>query len=448
MNMTEYFKIFLKENKILLSILAISFLLSISYSFYYQIQPAVDARAYDNIAFNIAGGFGYKEVATADVAHDFSIARVGPLYEYFLAGIYAVFGHSYPAVWIFQAILHAATALLIYLAGLKIFFRSDRRRNASLIAAAIFGFYPDLIEISAMLMTETLYLFLLSLMLYVFFSLFHKKSIINVFGLGLFSGLAVLARPPVLFCLPVVIFYLYKEKMFKEILLFLIIISAVFIPWTARNYLAYGEIMPFGVAGQYNFWIGNHVGSIGEQEASEDSFVYISNHPIKELGGESMRQFKSFVFNYPAEFLKITLLRINKYFSIIRPMGFWFYSSGLEQAIFVASSAMYSIFLFIIGLAGAAKLFKEKNIPGLYLLAFAMITPLILFITVVESRYRFQIYPLLALFAGYFISNFDFSNHGMKKILSGSAAILILNAGVDLSMNSAKLIERISAWIG
>ncbi|MDO8493082.1 MAG: glycosyltransferase family 39 protein [bacterium] len=435
--MSEFFN----KNRTLLWILLTSFLMSFTYSLYYQIDPAVDARAYDNIARNIINGNGYRESVELSLDRDFSIARVGPLYEYFLAGVYAIFGHNYYIVWFLQALLHALTALLVYLIALKVFADSDKREKIALWSAVIVGLHPDLIEISAMLMTETLYLFLFSLLLYIFF------ADTSVALLGLVSGFAVMARPPVLFCLPVIFFYLYRKKTFKEILLFSVILAAVFIPWTARNYIVYGEVIPLGVAGQLNFWIGNHVGGNGEQEMSQEIVDFAETHSIKELGNESVKQFKNFILNYPAEFIKLTILRINKYFSIIRPMGFWFYTSGWRQMLFVASSVLASIILFIAGMAGAIKMLKERKEKYNYLIAFAVLTPLILFITVVETRYRFQIYPILALFAGYFIATFSSTDQQLKKILFVSIFLVLLNGGIDLFMNSGLLLARISSWL-
>jgi len=321
---------FLKINKILILILAGSFLISVGYSFHFKIKPVVDARAYDKIAQNIVNGNGYKEDSSIDMEHDYAIARVGPLYEYFLAGIYKTFGHSYGAVWFFQALLHASSAWLLYLTALLVFSTNGKKRGVALWAAGIFGFYPDLIEISAMLMTETLYLFFVCSLLYLFFRFFFQQSSwILISLLGLVSGLAVLARPPVLFLLPVVYFLFFRKKLFWQMAIFSIVLFIVFIPWTARNYQIYGEIMPFGAAGQFNFWIGNYHGGSGEQEPTLEQQQFLQSHKAVEINPESIRQFKNFVLSYPAEFLKLTFLRINKYFSVIRPMGFWFYQHGL-----------------------------------------------------------------------------------------------------------------------
>ncbi len=433
---------FWRENKALILILIGSFLICLAYSFYFQIKPAVDARAYDVIAKNIVSGVGFREEPQKDILYDYAIARVGPLYQYFLAGIYKIFGHHYGVVWVFQALLHVLSAWLVYLTARLIFNGSENSKKIALIAAAFFGFYPDLIEISAMLLTETLYLFLFCLMLYVFFRFFGRDSNFSVVILGLVSGLATLARPPVLFLLPVILFYFFRRKDFLKMGLFVLMLVLVFTPWTARNYSAYDEIMPFGAAGQFNFWIGNYHGGNGEQEPQPVHYDYVKNHSILELQRESINQFKLFVFERPAEFLKITVLRVSKYCSLARPMGFWFYQHGLGLAIFVLSSALASVFLFVFGLAGLIKSLKLDNIKLRYLAVFAVITPLILFITVVETRYRFQIYPLLIIFAGYFFV--QTKNFWRDKIFWGVAIILFLNSAIDFLSNLARVSGRLN----
>lgn len=438
----------IKNNKILFLILLGSFAASLFYSFHFKIQPLVDARAYDTIATNIISGNGYREDLSVDIRHDAAVIRVGPLYEYFLAGIYKIFGHHYEAVWTAQALLHALTAWLIYLTTLLIFANKEKKEKMALWAAGIFGFYPDLIEISAMLLTETLYLFLICLMLYVFFRYFNHPSNGLALALGMFSGLAVLARPPVLFLLPVAIFYFLKKKKVLALILFLIILLAVFTPWTIRNYQVYGKIMPFGAAGNLNFWIGNYHGGNGEQESIREQMEFISSHEMGEINGESMRQFAKFLHNYPGEFIKLTLLRINKYFSVIRPMGFWFYQTGWGQFLFILSSALASVFLFIFGISGFFKALKSKNEALHYLLAFTVFTPLIIFVTVVETRYRFQIYPLLAILAGYCATLLnDRQKWWADKILQYSILIIFTNGMIDLLSNIDKFKERLGLFL-
>lgn len=425
----------LKNNKLIILIVSLSFVASLGYSFYFKIKPLVDARAYDTIAQNIASGEGYRENLEVSIENDPALLRVGPVYEYFLAVIYKAFGHHYEFVWVAQAILHALSAFLLYLSVLLIFKWNEQKKKIALWAAGLFAFYPDLIEISAMLMTETLYLFFVCLLAYVFFRYIDSPSKSMLVFLGVVSGLSVLARPPVLFILPVVVFYFLKNKRWKEILVYIFILCAVFTPWTARNYKIYGRAMPFGVAGSVNFWIGNHEGANGEQESSAKIDNFIRTHGVVEMERESLSQFKNYVFDNTGDFARLTVLRMNKYFSILRPMGFWFYSSGWRQALFVLSSAAFSFLVLILGLGGIIRSvrFKEKSLY--YILALTIATPLILFITVVETRYRFQIYPFLAIFSAYFINSLKEDKKIWFGILSLALVIIVLNSLIDGFVN-------------
>ena len=439
-------KRFLKENKILLIILIISFGACLCYSLYFKIKPVVDARAYDVIASNMVNGNGYRENLNVDLAHD--LGRIGPLYEYFLAGIYKIFGHNYVWVWFFQALLHAVSAWLIYKTSQILFSDSEKRKKIGLLAAGVFGFYPDLIEISAMLMTETLYLFLICLALYVFFLYFVKLKGYLVVLLGITAGLTVLARPPFLFLLPIMLFYPISKRKFFHAGLFLFTLVLIFLPWTIRNYQAYNAIMPFGAVGNLNFWIGNYHGASGKQIQSPEIVKYIETHQVKDISSESMRQFKNFLQEYPLEFVKLTALRINKYFSLIRPMGFWFYQQGLGQLMFICSSALALVVLFIFGFAGLIKSIKLKKEALYYLMAFTVMTPLVIFITVVETRYRFQIYPLFAIFAGFFLADLSGRQKWWtNKILWLTTIFLVLNSLVDFFLSIEKFREKLSLFL-
>jgi len=435
----------LKLNKVLVLVLLGVLAAGLFYSFHFQIRPVVDARAYDVIATNLASGHGYREDLDKSLAQDFAIVRVGPLYEYFLAGLYKVFGHYYQIVWVAQALLHAASAWLIYLVSLLIFSAQANRKKIALWAAIFFGFYPDLIEISAMLLTETLYLFLMCLALYVFFLYFRKQTVWLTVISGVVFGLAALARPPVLLFIPIVLFYLYKKRLRQKAVLFLFVLLAVFLPWTARNYQLYHKFMPFGAAGAFNFWIGNYHGGSGEQEATAAQYDFLASHPVSDINNESLRQFKNFLVSYPAEFVKLTLLRADKYFSVLRPSGFWFYQTGLGQFLFVACSALASMILFVLGAGGFIKAFRSKNEPLLYLLAFTVATPLVIIVSVVETRYRFQVYPFLAVLGGFFIVWLK-SRAGWwkEKVLWLAILLVFSNAFIDFTLSLVKIRERLN----
>jgi len=432
----------IKYNKIITLVVILSVFICIFYSFYFHIRPAVDAAAYDKIAINLISGNGYREDVSLSFVSDGAIVRAGPLYNFFLAGIYLVCGHQYGAVWILQALLHGLTALFLYLICKKIF--EDKGEIIGTIAAALFAFHPDLIEISAMLMTETLYLFLTVLTILLFVYLYKNPTCPTAVFLGAFFSLAYLTRQTVIFFIPIFLYFFYRQKLLKYFLIFVFASIIILIPWTVRNYVVYQKFIPATVNGGYNLWIGNRLGSDGEQSMPKDVSDYIVNNGAIEGSEKGKSEFYKFVWNHPSEFVKLCFLRAMKYFSLIRPMGFWFYQQGLGQFIFILSSAAYSAILFVLGLAGVLLSLKGKNKFLYYLLAFTICAPIPMILTVVETRYRFQVYPFLAIFAGFYIIKFLQKGFFYQKAAFVSLAILILNSLIDTLSSFERIKERLS----
>ena len=428
-------------------IVLLSFLFSLGYSFIYKIVPVVDAQAYDKIAVNLLAGNGFKEEATKSYEFDYAIVRAGPAYEFFLAGIYAVFGHHYEIVWILQALLHTVSAYLIFLSCREIF--KEKGDVIGLIAAALFGLHPDLIEISAMLMTETLYLFLMALVIWLFIKLYQKpeRTCYSVF-LSFATGLAILSRPPIILFVPIIFVFYILNKKYKQCALFSLVFILTLLPWVIRNYLIYHQFILTTLIGEYNLWIGNTLLANGGQISGGHNPLtsYVDVHGFFSLKQKASQEFFLFITNYPLVFIKLCFLRIIRYFSLIRPMGFWFYQTGLSQLVFVASSAISITILFISGFSGMILSWLDKNKLVNYLIVFALTSPLVLIPTVVQSRYRFQIYPFLAIFGGYFlVACWYKKQHSWKSVVLVTIGLLILSL-FDSYLFWPLINERISSF--
>ncbi|MEK7623420.1 MAG: glycosyltransferase family 39 protein, partial [Patescibacteria group bacterium] len=370
------------NKKSLAFILTISLIVTLAYAFVYRVHPLVDARAYDQIAMNLVSGNGYREDADKPILYDMSIVRAGPGYEFFLAGLYAVFGHNYEAVWIAQALLHVLSAYLIYCIYERIFCKHATPPQSSsldklgtgstgggdfgaLIAAALFAFWPDLIEISAMLMTETLYLLFVILTVYIFVFSFEKPQnrwLAMLFGLV--TGLAILTRPTVLLFVPIIAFMYFRAKQYHSLMAYSLLLTAVLIPWTARNYGIYGDIIPTTLLAEFNLWLGNTLVSNGGQISGgyNPLDAYIQLNGATNLKEHAQLMFRFFVLEHPLLFLKLCAIRFIRFFSLIRPMGFWFYQSGIKQALFVGSSLIWIAGVFVAGFTGMALQLKPKHL--------------------------------------------------------------------------------------
>lgn len=423
-------------------------MVSLAYSFYFQVKPLVDARAYDNIAWNIAQGNGYRENLNGLLSNDQSIIRVGPGYEFFLAGIFYLFGHRLSIVWLAQAILMAFSFWLMYLTGQEVF-KGRSNYHLGIVAAILIGFSPDLITLQSMLMTELLGVFLLILSVYLFFKYYNDvaKSFWKTFLLGLFLGAAGLVRTPALFLFVPMAGYFIWIKEYKKLIIFVISVAVLFIPWTVRNYEVFGKFIPTNAAGGYNLLTGNHLGASGEQgdNLSVSFEDYVNKFGYVGANDKATSQALHFIKSYPIEFAKITLKRVSIYFSFARPTGFWFHLHGLSKALTLILSSAYSIILFILGFWGilqTTKLEQEDKIRGYFLLGLLVMMPISIIGIVVETRYRFLSYPFFALFAGLAVEDILKRRILLKPALL-VAGLLLMNTAFDVFRNLDRIFGKI-----
>jgi len=473
--------------KLLWGIVFASFLLSLTHSFYFQIEPSVDAGAYDRIAVNILNGHGYRQNFDLPFEKDNSIGRVGPGYEFFLVGVYFIFGHHYEVVWFLQAIFHALSVLLVFLIMRKVGPSAEgptlNVRAAALIAAVIFGFYPDLIIGSSMLLAETLAIFLMLLSIFIFFRILDKSGIKLAALLGFVFAASVLVRTPLLLIFLPFIYFFYKKKLFISLAIFTAVILAVMTPWTIRNFKVYGAFIPTSLTFGDDLLSGNHPGSSGELDDSRIQFTAKYNDYDMVTGDRlAAKEAIIFILFNPLEFIKITFFRISMYFSFARPTGWWPYLFGSPwQAVVLSLSSLWSVIIFTFGFYGIVeaiwsskkgmpstgsgnKLFperseaKSKDLPytffttnKMWLLAFLAAVVLPVVFIVVETRYRYPSYAFFAIFAGVgimeaikFIKNGQYKN---LKILFLVFIILFGNTIFDVVRNFDRIFEKISGLI-
>lgn len=113
-----------------------------------------DARDYDRIAWNLVRGYGFSEYPPKPSSFR------APLYPLFLAVVYFFFGHSLLVAQMVQAVLGALACAVTVKISDKLF-----RRNAAVLAGVGTAFHPLLIYFGAWIITDTLFIFLLSVVI-------------------------------------------------------------------------------------------------------------------------------------------------------------------------------------------------------------------------------------------------------------------------------------------
>ena len=207
----------LKHSTLLLLILLAAVLVRLPVAIFMGDQVTVlpgihDQVSYDALAHSLLDGRGYS---FEENTYPFTKANVPTahwsfLYPLYLAGMYALTGDHPLAARLVQALAGGALmCFLIYRIG-----RLVVNEETGLVAAAISAFYGYFVYYSAALMTETFFIALILLSLYLSLELKEKPRLALWGWLGLSLGLSTLLRQSVLlfYSIPICLVDLESEK--------------------------------------------------------------------------------------------------------------------------------------------------------------------------------------------------------------------------------------------
>jgi 4-amino-4-deoxy-L-arabinose transferase-like glycosyltransferase len=235
----------------------------------YGSTPLLDAQSYDEWAQAISHGQLLRDRAF----------YASPLYPYILGGLYAIFGHSFWAASLLNAILGASTALIISLIACECF-----GLEAALVAGLLTAGDRTFIFYTAPVAKETLVLFLTSV-----FLLFATKSLrtnrsFDVMHSGISLGLCALARGNILLLAPLFLILgilSWRGKFIKNSVLFISFTFLCIAPATIHNYIVSQDFIPLNYDDGFNFYVGNSPTANGTNGYPPE----ISTEPLQEEYG-------------------------------------------------------------------------------------------------------------------------------------------------------------------
>jgi len=348
-----------------------------------------DSLQWNQMALNIIAGKGVI-IDTAPTAYRM------PLYSFFLAGIYKVFGAgNLFAVRVIQAVISALTCFFVYLITIAVFAEDEHAHRVGRIAAIISAFYPFFVYYSGAVLTETLYIFLLCLFMWLLITRKYAWASL-VFG-GVIMCRAEIAG--FLIFILVGLFVLMKARdALGTFVVVLALVCAVLSPWAARNYMAFGRFVPLSTMGGWTFWEGNNPrnttggpcsyfpDTTGMDEVQRDK--YLRNETLKVIRQD------------PGRFALLCLSKFKRFWNIGLNTEDPRYFSKRNNMISMLSFGPV-LLLFIPGLM--LTYWNRKNLMFIYYLI--LYTMLVNLAFVSSLRYRLPIEPYLIIFASYTISS-------------------------------------------
>ncbi len=372
-----------------------------------------------------------------------------PLFQYYLALIYNIFGINLFCARIIQIVLGSINILLIYLVTRQYF-----DRTVAMVASFIAAVYPMFIFYDGEILIPTVLIFLV--LLGIFF--LGRKGLRDIFFSGILFGLAAITRQNVLLIILLIPLFLLinqKKVILKKLLFFWLGSFLMIFPVTLRNVAVLKEPILISWQGGVNFYIGNNPhsnGITGIPPGSKkvdwfhaylnlkEKFEHKIGHPLSnsEFDRICYAQGLNFVMKYP---LKAFGLFIKKFY-----LFFAGFEISSERDIYRTAKYSYLgyILFHIPFLQFPFGVLCPLFIVGIYLLRdhWRKVSNLLLFILFyslsfvaffVNARYRMAIIPLIIIIASYtiviFLKKMERKKRGVSLIIFVSSFI-ILNANL------------------
>lgn len=403
------------RSKIFIICIILVFFIQIFYIFFLGFgidkSPTSDGKQYDNIAIHILNE--HKFILDSPPSRSFR----PPLYPFFLAGIYLIFGHDFIVVRLIHVLLLSFSSIIVFCICNLLF-----NKKIGIISVVIFALYPMFGLYAALIQTETLFIFLTCLSFYICLLAINKESLLFFMLAGFAVGVTALCRPNILFIFPflfcIYIIFYFKEKLKVSILYaFIFSLSLIFtlVPWTYRNYTIHGKIISIATATGINLYGGYnpnitskylHVSQNPSIDKSAPNFKRFIGPVIVpdslnevELNSFYINSYINYVKSDPLRFLKVSLFKF-----------LWFWHLHPYQHINIPETKDELLFrimfypiliLFILGLYIS---FIRKRIRHTFLLISIIFNFVILqSIAYVDGRYRLPVIPFVIIFAAYSI---------------------------------------------
>ncbi|MBN1461548.1 MAG: glycosyltransferase family 39 protein, partial [Armatimonadetes bacterium] len=213
--------------------------------------PVVDAAVYNDLAVGLVSGHGMTE----------GFFWQPFFYPMFLAAVYRLVGQSPLVVRVIQAIVGAATCVLVYHLGLRAF-----SRRTGIVAAIIVAFYGPLIFFEGELLAATWAAFWCTATVLLLLKVRENPSVGNLALLGAAGSLGFLTRPtiaPFFLAGCICVGFALRRSLdlrsrLVRALVLVLACGAFLAPVAVLNHRVTGYFTVMPSSGPYNFYLGNN----------------------------------------------------------------------------------------------------------------------------------------------------------------------------------------------
>jgi len=378
-----------------------------------QLDPERDhwRFAYENgrLARSIVEGRGLSSPLFEDTGVS---AWMTPVYPYFVAGVFRVFGiYSTSSAFVlltFQALVSALNCLpIVYFA--RILFG----QRVGLWSGWAWAFFPYAIYFPVERIWGTwLSTLLLSILFLIALHLEKSARLWHWIGFGLLWGFTALTEPVVMTAWPFMLgwsaYCLYQRKsrwflpMASSVLGLLLAVT----PWFVRNYAIFGHFIPFRDTMGMEIHIGNNGDtfhwrprSIGPWHNDDEWKAFKELGEVAYMQREKQRGL-DFIRSHPRWFAVVTVRRFTYIWT-----GFWSFDKRyLAEEPLDPPNVFFCTGLTILMLFGLRRVWREDWPRAAYFSLVLFFFPSVFYLTHVEVYFRRQIDPLIVVLAVYAVA--------------------------------------------
>lgn len=388
--------------------------------------PIMDARYYDRMAQDIASGHLLREEAF----------YMGPLYPYFLALVYRVFGHDFMVVRALQVAGGAATVAITFVLGRRVF-----RPSAAFAGALILILYGAMTFYESELLMEWMGT-LLNCGALLLLHANRPASTPRYAAAGALLGLSALARASILvFAAYGVVWILWRESRARRLVrasAFALSLVIVTLPATIHNYLVSGAFVPVTSNAGVNFYIGNGRNSTGmfvpltNVDVIDDATTreFVEGQTGREMGPAEVSGYwfaRAFddIRASPARALGLVARKTALFFNGYEIPQIESFDVQKSQLVWLRILFVPLSFVMVFGLVGMLLTLRGWSRYGL-LTGFVLTYAASIIVFFVAGRYRSQAAPVLCLFAGHALVTMPSRLRSFRSAAAFAVAIVAL----------------------
>jgi 4-amino-4-deoxy-L-arabinose transferase-like glycosyltransferase len=394
-------------------------------------QQFIDLNHYDalvhvTIAQRILNGRGYtlpRDDRDGPPGESEPAFGKAPGYEYFLAGLFRITGICF-SFFPVQCLIGGCLSVLVVLISAETF--GDPL--AALFAGVGAAVHPVLVNAASQLYNENIYFCLLFLCIWVYMRWLRTPSLGLALACGCCAGVTALVRESILVPFAALVLWTVVSAWHKNRLAasgsaiaMAIGLTAIVMPWTIRNYLTSGELVPISTASLFLVGAGNNscvaaegwgtpfygddpCASLDAQQAALLASWNKGTQIVYRSRAEAALGW-SYILGHPGQYLKLSVRRAWTMFDPWHPRqhlrGWEKWAMLLYFLVFIAPG--------VVGAAWVAMRGAPSQAKALYVLLLASYAPLVAVFISHDHRFAVGIHLLLGCFAGAWLAHFPFA---------------------------------------